>query len=601
MEISKKYSTFESLKKLFWIFSRKDKFKIFGLFIMMVIGAFLEVLGIGLIPAFILALTTPDILQDYPLIQDILNTVGITKSDDLLIFGTILLIAVYTLKNLYLSIFYYTKSTFLRNRMVAIGTKLFKSYMLAPYTFHLTRSSAELLRNTNIEVKQLVNVVLVGTLKAMMDIIMIAFIFALLVVTEPIISIITFGLLGVTSGIFLNIIKKRVKKYGKIEQQERKHMINSVNQGLGGLKESRVLNKEGFFIDTFWDAIQKIAVAARFKEVANQVTKPFIETLAVVGMLIIILIIIWQGRDIESTIPILALFGAATVKLMPAFKEMVNALTNVRYAIYSVNPVHDDLKSLRRDVRRSEKDTGEADFDFSKKIEVKDLTYFYPDSDTPAVDSINLSIKHGEAIALIGPSGAGKTTFVDIILGLLESTSGDIFVGDMGVKNHLKAWQKHIGYIPQSIFLGDFSIKQNIAWGIPDEEVDIESLTNALEAAQLREFVESLPDGINTEVGERGVRLSGGQRQRIGIARALYHNPDVLIMDEATSALDNETESFVIEAIEKLKGNRTIIMIAHRLSTVKNCDLIYDLRDGKVSRTGTYEELFMPNSEGENV
>jgi ATP-binding cassette subfamily C protein len=485
--------------------------------------------------------------------------------------------------------------------MVAIGTKLFKSYMLAPYTFHLTRSSAELLRNTNIEVKQLVNVVLVGTLKAMMDIIMIAFIFALLVVTEPIISIITFGLLGVTSGIFLNIIKKRVKKYGKIEQQERKHMINSVNQGLGGLKESRVLNKEGFFIDTFWDAIQKIAVAARFKEVANQVTKPFIETLAVVGMLIIILIIIWQGRDIESTIPILALFGAATVKLMPAFKEMVNALTNVRYAIYSVNPVHDDLKSLRRDVRRSEKDTGEADFDFSKKIEVKDLTYFYPDSDTPAVDSINLSIKHGEAIALIGPSGAGKTTFVDIILGLLESTSGDIFVGDMGVKNHLKAWQKHIGYIPQSIFLGDFSIKQNIAWGIPDEEVDIESLTNALEAAQLREFVESLPDGINTEVGERGVRLSGGQRQRIGIARALYHNPDVLIMDEATSALDNETESFVIEAIEKLKGNRTIIMIAHRLSTVKNCDLIYDLRDGKVSRTGTYEELFMPNSEGENV
>jgi ATP-binding cassette subfamily C protein len=568
---------------------------------MMVIGAFLEVLGIGLIPAFILALTTPDILQDYPLIQDILNTVGITKSDDLLIFGTILLIAVYTLKNLYLSIFYYTKSTFLRNRMVAIGTKLFKSYMLAPYTFHLTRSSAELLRNTNIEVKQLVNVVLVGTLKAMMDIIMIAFIFALLVVTEPIISIITFGLLGVTSGIFLNIIKKRVKKYGKIEQQERKHMINSVNQGLGGLKESRVLNKEGFFIDTFWDAIQKIAVAARFKEVANQVTKPFIETLAVVGMLIIILIIIWQGRDIESTIPILALFGAATVKLMPAFKEMVNALTNVRYAIYSVNPVHDDLKSLRRDVRRSEKDTGEADFDFSKKIEVKDLTYFYPDSDTPAVDSINLSIKHGEAIALIGPSGAGKTTFVDIILGLLESTSGDIFVGDMGVKNHLKAWQKHIGYIPQSIFLGDFSIKQNIAWGIPDEEVDIESLTNALEAAQLREFVESLPDGINTEVGERGVRLSGGQRQRIGIARALYHNPDVLIMDEATSALDNETESFVIEAIEKLKGNRTIIMIAHRLSTVKNCDLIYDLRDGKVSRTGTYEELFMPNSEGENV
>ena len=588
----------DSFKKFFSLFSRRDKIQGIVLFGLMVIGALFEIVGIGSIPVFVAVVADPERIMRYDLVAATLHNLGITTSDQLLIWGAAALIVVYLVKNTYLAGLFYWKAKFVNDRQVSISTRLFSAYMSAPYTFHLQRNTAELLRNVNTEVKLIIGVLL-NVLQLIMQGLMIVAIFLLLLAVEPLISLLTFGVLGVTSVVFLQMVKQKIKMYGLEQQGHRQTMIQSINQGLGGVKDARILGREPFFLRKFADSAKRSSIADRYISVADQLPKPFIETIAVIGMLLIALLLVLQGRSVQAVIPVLTLFAVAVVRLMPAFRDVVANYTKIRFNIFAVDPVYDDLTLLdRMEAKIHMNGTSvKKPLPFNESIKIENLHYRYPNSEAQALNGVDLEIQRGQSIAFVGASGAGKTTMVDALLGLLPPTKGSIKVDGVDIRTNTQGWQSNIGYIPQFIYLSDDTIKRNIAFGLEDEDIDEEKLHNAIQAAQLEKLIENLPKGYNAVIGERGIMLSGGQRQRIGIARALYHNPRVLVMDEATSALDNVTEKQIVQALEKLRGDRTMIMIAHRLTTVKNCDTLYFMKDGLIQASGSHDELLELSSD----
>ncbi|HLR32576.1 MAG TPA: ABC transporter ATP-binding protein, partial [Fodinibius sp.] len=466
----------------------------------------------------------------------------------------------------------------------------------APYIFHLRRNTAELLRNTTQEINVFTNHVVTNLLKMVREGVMALAILIFLFVMEPLITILVISLSGLGAGTFILLNKRKMKEYGLEEQERRSEMIKALNQGLGGIKDARVLNREEEFIDKFRIESYESTRLMAYIRFIQQVPRPVVETTAVLGMLLVAVVLLWQDRSMETIIPILALFAMGTVRLMPSVQQIVSMYTNLRYNIVSLDPIYDDLKELESySARFIEDRKNKSKLKFSDEIELKDLNYRYPGSDEQAITGISITVHKGEAIAFVGSSGAGKTTVVDLILGLLEPNEGEILMDGVNIQDHLSAWQQNIGYIPQMIYLADETLRSNIAFGLPKDEIDDAKVMQAVKLAQLESMISRLPDGLDTIVGEHGTRLSGGQRQRVGIARALYHDPKVLVMDEATSALDNITEKQITDAIESLKGERTLIMIAHRLTTVKNCDRLYFMEDGKIIQEGTYLDLVNSN------
>ena len=591
---------FDSLKKIYRLFPRKDRVKLLILFGMMMMASLLEVLGIGMIPVFVMAVSDPDSLLQYPVLGDMLLAADITSAEQLVVYGAVLLIVVYVVKNIYLSFFLYLKKKFIANRGVQLENRIFKAYMASPYTFYISRNSAELLRNVTSETKKVVDQVMLPFMELALNITMFVFILGALLILEPLITIVTILFMGIGGGVFLKYTRQKNQEFGREDRRARKMKNKSVLQGLGGLKATRVLNRELLFLDEYNHWAERSKVANIYKFVVERLPKYIIETMAVTGILLIALILVWEGRAITAIIPILALFGAATVRLMPVMQQVISQTTKIQYSAPSVEAVYDDLILLENEYQNVRKDILNRNIEkvpLHKSISIKELHYHYPNQEDQAIDGISMDIERGSAIAFVGESGAGKTTMADLILGLLEPQKGKITVDDVDIETNIRGWQQNIGYIPQQIYLLDDTIRKNIAFGIPENQVDEKKVQAAVEAAQLQELIERLPSGIDTVVGERGVLLSGGQQQRIGIARALYDNPQVLVMDEATSALDNITEKFVIQAIEKLRGDRTIIMIAHRLTTVKNCDTIYLMNEGKITEQGTYDELLEHSDE----
>ncbi|MEX1137628.1 MAG: ABC transporter ATP-binding protein [Balneolales bacterium] len=588
-----------TFKKLLTLLPSGDNGKLIILFFMMLFGALLELLGIGMIPVFVSIIASPETILEIDRLVPAWEALDIEDGGDLLVYGSILLIGVFLLKNVYLASFKYIQTRFIWRRFATIGTYLFNQYMRAPYKFHLKRNSSELLRNITQETRLIISRLLTPLLKLVMDAVLILGIFAMLLWVEPIITLGVIVLLGGSSALFLKLIKEKTRQYGKMAQDDRELMIRSVNEGLGGFKDARVLKREGWFIRRFQHHINSYAKSQTFQNAASLCTKPVIESIAVSGMLLITLTLYWQGRGLETIIPILTLFGTATMRLLPAIQESAKALTDLRYYSYAVEPIYNDileLKSSKVQVknirpRKIKKHHNKPLFTFEDSINFENVSYTYPDTHVQAVQKLSLTIPRGHVVGFVGASGAGKTTVVDLLLGLLTPGNGHITVDGQDIQANLSAWQRNIGYIPQFIFLADDTIRNNIAFGLPAEEIDEEKIQNAVETAQLSELIDSITNGLDTIIGERGTRLSGGQRQRIGIARALYHNPQVLIMDEATSALDNVTERDVIEAIERLKGDRTIITIAHRLTTIRNSDRLYLMKKGKIFQQGSYADL----------
>lgn len=560
------------------------------LFLLMTIGALSEVVGVGAIPAFLAVIVIPDELLEIGIVRTVYDALGMGSPREMVLWSALGLIILFVAKNLYLTFLAYAKARYSSNRRVAVSGRLFKAYLSSPYTFHLQRNTAELLRNTNSEADAVSGVVLTLFTLAMEGMVLGLIFFALLAALGVTLTLTTFAVFGLLTYMFWRSTRAKVEEFAKEEQRHRKQSVQAVNQGLGGFKDARVLGREAYFLRAYEESTLFQAKAAQYKAFIQATPRMFLETVAILGLLGITSYFVVQGRDLNLVIPSLALLAVAIVRLMPSFTKIASSFNSLQWQKRALHVVHKDLVEL--DALHYAKDDRAGDeVEFERELRLEGVSYRYPGQDGEALRDVSLTVPKSASVGFVGPSGAGKTTVVDVILGLLDPTAGRVLVDDVDVQGHMGAWQRKIGYIPQQIYLTDDTVRRNVAFGRNDDEIDDGQVWMALEAAQLRDLVESLPDGLDTKVGERGVRLSGGQRQRIGIARALYHEPEVLVMDEATSALDNQTERQFVEALEGLQGDHTMVVIAHRLSTVRNCDRLFMLDEGRLVAEGTYDEL----------
>jgi len=566
------------------------------LFALMLVGAAFEVIGIAVVPAFIGLFLNPAQLEAYDPTGVLANLARSVEQRDLVLYGVIFLVAVFAIKTAFLILNFYLQVRFVTRRRIDFSRNLMRAYMRAPYTFHLTRNTSELLRNVNQECGTVAQGVIAPTLELCTRSVILVAVMTFLLFVEPWITLYWFGLLGVAAGAGFYFTSQRLKNHGLEMQRQRQVLVQALYQGFGTIKEARVLNRERFFEARMEDSIRRMAHSARFKMLANKVVAPTTEFVGIVGLLGLVLALFMLEWPSDKIIVTLSLFVIGLVRLRQALNAILQQFTNLRYNLVSVNPVYDDLIELRDMNREERKPRPIRQRDRARilgdKVELRGVAYSYGADERYSLNGVDVEIRAGQAVAFVGPTGAGKSTLVDVLLGLLRPQEGAVYVD--GVKldaGNLADWQTRIGYVPQSIYLLDDTIRRNIALGLGDEEIDEEAVLAAARKAQLDSFLDRQPQGLDTVIGEGGVRLSGGERQRIGIARALYHDPEVLILDEATSSLDNETERAVVAAVEAEKGQRTIVMIAHRLSTVRNCHMLYFLKNGKVEASGDFHEL----------
>ena len=614
------------LSKVWYILKGSRKSLPFLLFVF-VLSSVAEALGIGLIGPFLNLASEPDSLQKIPLLQWAYLQLNLQTTDQFIPILGLVLVIVFCLKSFLYFLAQKYIANFSFNQRAKLTTRLLRDYLTVPYSFYLRKNSASIINNIVNETVWFTLGCMLPLLGAIANIIVVLVLLLLLAQTDLRLLVLILAVLLPTFLLFYRL-RNRFKQWGRETVEANKETIQIINHALGGLKETRVIGCEAHFQQQMeWQAQIAANAASKF-HTFQKVPRIVIETCLI--LFIVIFVSVSQllfGQNVQEMTPILAVFAIASMRLIPATSQMVQAMSQIQNKSFGVNQLYLDLKeteqqkttmtleslsNLTEDSLANFINEKKQTIEFSEKVELKEVTYSYPGTSKPAIDRLSLTLKKGQSIALIGKSGAGKTTLVDVILGLLRPESGNIIVDGksiysninnfdsnswqnlIGLKN-LRSWQNLIGYIPQSIFLIDDTIERNIAFGVPDHLIDNIRVDRAIKAAQLEDLVEQMPQGIKTMVGERGLRLSGGQRQRIGIARALYHEREILVLDEATSALDNETEKLVSEAISSLAGTKTLIIIAHRLTTVEHCDRIYMLENGRIVKSGSYQEVVLEN------
>lgn len=572
--------------KLRYIFNRADKWKLVGLAFLMILGSLLELLAVAVFNPFIEVMMQTENIQDDSFLRIMYQYIHFDRIENYLVLLSVAIAFIYLIKNIYL--------TFLQNKILSfsyhtrmnLATKLLTTYMSEPYTFHLSKNIAEMQRTLQTDTNQfmaLVNSVLQLSVEVVTCIALGIYLFD----TSHSIAVVIGILLVLCVAIFFVISKRVSSKLGKQNEYYNAKLFQWINQSLGGIKELKILQREEYFIDSYRENYKKLIWGARVNEILAAIPKYIVETVAMVGLVLAIIIKLMFGHGaLDTFIPQMAVFAVAAFRLLPSVGRVNAYVNSIMYNKASLDMIYKDLKEIdenQTEQIKKEDEDRENSIKFEKGILVDHVSYHYPDSDVLVLNDVSLVIPKGKTVALIGPSGAGKTTLADIILGLLPPTKGKILMDDMDVYEDLKGWRNRLGYIPQSIYLSDDTIRNNVAFGIYEDQIDDAAIWKALEKAQLKDFVSGLENGLDTFVGDRGVRLSGGQRQRIGIARALYHDPEILVLDEATSALDSGTEQAVMESIESLKGIKTMIIIAHRLTTLKNSDVIYRVENGNIT------------------
>jgi ABC-type bacteriocin/lantibiotic exporter with double-glycine peptidase domain len=451
------------------------------------------------------------------------------------------------------------------------------------------------MRNVLTETHQLVQNGLMPVISLVADCLLLLCIVGLLVFAEPLGALATASTLGIAALLFYGGFRNLVYKWGQERQHHEGLRIQNLQQGLNGTKDVKLLGRERQFLDKFRFHDHATAKAVRNQSVLSQMPRLGLEFLAVLGLVVLVVTMLLQGRQLDSVLPTLGLFAVAAFRMMPSVNKLIGSLQQLKFATPVIDNVHKDLH-LKTESIAEDQDSSDSDaIELTRTIALENVSFAYDSAQQPALSEVFLDIARGESVGLIGESGSGKSTLVDVILGVLVPAIGNVCVDGVNIHSNVRSWQRRIGYVPQTIFLTDESLRCNIAFGLHEYEIDDEAVARAVRAAQLEDFVETLPEGFETVVGERGVRLSGGQRQRIGIARALYHDPDVLVLDEATSALDTETELEVMKAVNALHGDKTIVIIAHRLTTVSRCDRIYRLHGGRIIKQGRPEQVLGEN------
>lgn len=579
-------SVVKSVDTLWFMLEPEQRRSAISLFLMMILGAMLELFGIGLVLPVVALISQDDPAARYPLLGPWIQFVGNPSKNVLVVVGMLTLLAAYSVRTGFLVFLTWKQSKFVYRLQASLAQRLFNGYLLQPYSFHLKRNSAQLTRNTISQVGTLVGAVQQGLTLLTEMMVLVTFSLCLLLV-EPVGVLLIVGILGGVAWGFNLLTRKRIHHWGDILQEHESKRMQYLQEGLGGAKDIKLLGRECEFIASFEQHNNKSAKVLEMHTTLLALPRLWLELLAVSGLVSMVLIMMWQGKATDALLPTLGIFGAAAFRLMPSVNRIMGAIQSTRFAV----PVIENLDQELCLLSRAPPVTSTQSVSFAREIVLSGLKFRYEGADKDALSDIEIRIEKGSAVGLIGGSGAGKSTLVDIILGLLQPTAGQACVDGVDIWQNLRGWQDRIGYVPQHIYLTDDTLRRNVAFGVAEHQIDDAAVARAVSAAQLEAFVVSLPLGLQTMVGERGVRFSGGQRQRVGIARALYHNPELLVLDEATSALDQETESAVMQAIGQLKGSKTIIVVAHRLSTVEQCDLIYRLCDGMVVQVGRARDV----------
>ena len=577
-----KVSMIETVKIVWRLFTSSDRIAFIRIVFMVIIGMFLETVSLGIVVPIIGILTQDNYQEKYPWIVDLF---GSLSREELISAVMVAMVFIYIVRSLFLFWSLWIQKGFSASVSGRLSQSLFSIYLRQPYMFHLQRNSSTLMRNA----KNATSVVTCGVdpfLVLLTDGLVAIAMFSLLIYVEPIGTLAVLIVFGVSTLLFQRLTRRRIDNWGyRVDYHETK-ILQHLQEGFGGAKDVKILGRENEFLSQHEKHLGESIRINRIYNVILTLPRSFMEIITIVGLCLLVVSMVVRDRPLSDIVPILGLFAAAAFRVMPSINRLLMATQTLIFNRSIIASVYRDFLLDTPEVNNSSHLEP-----FTKQLELKDVSFKYPTAATPSLQNVSLVVNRGEAVGFVGPSGAGKSTLVDVILGLFAPTSGVVSVDGSDVHQNLRNWQNQIGYVPQAIYLTDDTLRRNVAFGLNDENIDDDLVREAIRLAQLHEFVTTLPDGLETVVGERGVRLSGGQRQRIGIARALYHKPRVLVLDEATSSLDTPTEHGVMQAVQALQGSKTVIIVAHRLSTVEYCDRLYRIEDSRITEEGTFAEV----------
>lgn len=579
------------IKKIRYIFDRKQKLQLLVLGIMIFIGGFLEMLGVGAMMPVVMVLLTPEVLLEYihkyDFLQKICDVFQINDVSQITVVLLLMLMSVYVIKNLYILFLTYRQNKFIdqnRNRMIS---RVMAEFLNRPYEQYLGADIPTVFRITDSDIPQTFTLML-SLIQLASEVVVSCLIFVMMLILDAGMTLSAIVLFGALTLVIVKVLKPRLNKIGSKNQAIQSRIAKWRIQAIYGLKDVKVLNREEFFVRNYYESGKVGANVSTTYAVLNNVPRLLIETVFIVGILGFLMLFIQGGGDMSALVSTVAAFGVAAIRVLPSVNRINTYITQISYTQPSLDFVYQNLQEgMKTDAMLAERkaNSQKDKLKLEHQIELSHISFHYPDSDKDIFTDAHMVVPKGKSVGIIGTSGAGKSTIVDILLGLLRAQKGEITCDGIDIFRNYESWLAQIGYIPQVIYLVDESIRDNIAFGIDADKIDENRIWEVLEEAQLKEFVEELPQGLDTTIGDRGVRLSGGQRQRIGIARALYHDPEILVFDEATSALDNDTEAAVMDAVNSFHGKKTMIIIAHRLNTIEKCDMIYKVEDRNLAET----------------
>ena len=575
------------IRKMRSILDRRQKIQICFLGILIFIGGLLETVSVsGVLPA-VWVIIDPVKAQENRYIQIAMDILDIHGIEEFIVPLLAALIAVYVLKNAFLLFLANEQNKFIafnRNKLIS---QVLREFLDRPYEYYLEADIPTVFRLTDSDIPNVFNI-LMAIISLVSEAVVFVLLCCVMLMADWKLLIFLIVVFGTLSIVILKLLKPQLSRLGEKNMAIQSRIAKWRIQAIYGIKDVKVLHREAFFASNYEESGRVGAGYAKKYAVLNNTPRLLIETIFIASILGYIIAYILAGNDASALVPMLTAFGVAAIRMMPSVNRINTYITDISYFRPCLDYVYENM-NIDRISRKNNQSLRPADasktMELHDKIELHNIVYAYPNTDTLIFNSADMIVPYGKSVGIMGASGAGKSTIVDILLGLLKARSGKITCDGIDIFDNYPAWLAQIGYIPQSIYLVDEPIRNNIAFGIADNEIDDERIWEVLEEAQLKDFVKTLPEGLDTTIGDRGVRLSGGQRQRLGIARALYHNPEILVFDEATSALDNETEQAVMEAINSFHGRKTMVIIAHRLNTIEKCDIIYKVDGGKITRT----------------